>query len=283
MDIIKQFHEAYPIHLHSHAIIDRIIYPDLPEIWNANPIITDITMPQAHMYPYLIELGNINSEQRILLNNIIFESERGSGIILFNSKFDQDTLIYILANYLIYTSPAGDNYLLRYYDYNVFMQLVRIISPLNLRNKLNALGAEYVTFYSQYGHKTYIPNLYNEKQEPIYATTFSRIADIGIINSAIKKINKKMDINDFFYVSNILEEKISIARNKYFLTDKNDIITFISKCILIHKLYYISPEVNEVLSKTYKYPGCYHDEISLFSAERWRDILNFCRTNLDNK
>lgn len=282
MDVTQQFHEAYPIHLHSHVIIDRIIYPDLPKSWKASPIITEITAPQAHLYPYLVQLDNLDSKQIVLLEKMILESKKRSGILLIKSHFDHDTLVYMLANTLIYSPQASENYLLRYYDHNVLLQLFKIIPSFKLFNKLKSLDIDYLTIHSQYDNITYIPNskvniLGNNKTDILL-----QISNIGIINTSIKKLNKDMNISEYYKISYLLEEKISIARNKFSLININDIIVFITKCVLVHELYYTSPQIEKILNITSHYPGCYHDELALLSTNDWNSILKFCESKTSN-
>ncbi|OBY35601.1 hypothetical protein PR729_19035 [Providencia rettgeri] len=76
MDVTKHFQDAYPIHFHSHVIIDRVIYPNLPITWNASPIITEMIAPQAHLYPFLVDLRHLDSEQIPILQKMIIDSKK---------------------------------------------------------------------------------------------------------------------------------------------------------------------------------------------------------------
>ncbi|HEK1721040.1 TPA: DUF4123 domain-containing protein [Proteus mirabilis] len=275
MNIITQFHEAYPIHAHTHAIIDRIIYPDLPREWDAMPIVTEVTSPQEHLYPYLIELKNIESESLFILEKIISESKEKAGILLIRSSFDKDTLKSLLANNLIYSLNSGDNYFLRYYDYHVLLQLIRILTSIDLFSKFKSIGVDYVTFYSSYGNRTYIPiNIIGEvvNETPI----LNRLLNIGIINISIKKLNKKLDIIEYFRLSDFLENKITIARNDFSLTNMKDICAFITHSILIHEFYYHSPQVDKILKEAKNCPGYFCETLALVSNEDWDNILRYC-------
>ncbi|WP_369311332.1 hypothetical protein [Providencia rettgeri] len=275
MDVSLHFQDAYPIHFHTHVIIDRVIYPNLPIAWNASPIITEITAPQAHLYPFLVDLCHLNTEQIPILEKMILDSKKSGGVMLIKSHYDHDTLIYLLANALIYTPSTGDNYLLRYYDHNVILQLIRIIPHNQLYNKVKSLGIEFFTFHSQFGHITYTLD-FEQTTNNNKVELLTHLANIGIINIAIRKINNDMDIDTYFKVSQTLEDKINIARNTFSLTDINDIVSFITQCILIHDIYYQSPLIINILKETSQYPGCFHESLSLLKTNDWNSILTYC-------
>jgi hypothetical protein len=280
MDVTKHFQDAYPIHLHSHVIIDSVVYPNLPITWNASPIVTEITAPQAHLYPFLVDLCHLDSEQIPILEKMILDAKKSGGITLIRSHYDHDTLVYLLANALIYTPKTGEHYLLRYYDHHVMLQLVRITPPYQFINKIKSLGIEYFTFHSQFGDITYKPNLVEITPSDNKPEFFTRLVNIGLINKAIKKINNDIDIATYFKTSQTLEEKITIACHTFSLTDINDIVSFITQCILIHDCYYQSPQIITILKETSLYPGYFHDRLSLVNTDDWDHILTYCENSL---
>lgn len=279
MDVTKHFQDVYPIHLHSHVIIDRVIYPNLPITWNASPITTEILAPQAHLYPFLVDLCHLDSEQIPILEKMMLDSKKSGGIILIKSHYDHDTLTYLLANALIYTPKTGDNYLLRYYDHNVILQLIRIIPHNHFFNKIKSLGVEFFTFNSQFGHVTYSPILEEIISNDNKPDTLDHLLNIGIINIAIKKLNN-MDIATYLKTSQQLEDKVNIARHEFHLTDANDIISFITQCMLVHDFYYQSPQIISLLKETSQYPGYFHESLSLLSTDDWNNILTYCENTL---
>ncbi|EPJ0399117.1 MULTISPECIES: hypothetical protein [Providencia] len=280
MDVTKHFQDAYPIHFHSHVIIDRVIYPNLPITWNASPIITEMIAPQAHLYPFLVDLRHLDSEQIPILQKMIIDSKKNGGIILIKSHYDHNTLIYLLANALIYAPKTGGNYLLRYYDHNVMLQLIRIIPHNHLFNKIKSLGIDFFTFHSRFGHITYLPELVETTFNDNKNNTLALLSNIGIINKAIKKLNNDMDIATCLKVSQRLDDKITIAHHEFYLTDANDIMSFITQCILVHDFYYQSPQIINLLKETSQYPGYFHESLSLLSIDDWNNILAYCENTL---
>lgn len=280
MDVTKYFQDAYPIHFHSHVIIDRVVYPNLPIEWNASPIVTEIMAPQAHLYPFLVDLCHLDSEQISTLEKMMIGSKKSGGIILIKSHHDHDTLIYLLANALIYTPKTGGNYLLRYYDHNVLLQLIRIIPYNHFFCKIKSLGVEFFTFHSRFGHVTYLPEFTKITFNDDKITELTLLLNIGIVNKAIKKLNRDMDIDTYLKISQRLDDKITIARHEFHLTDDNDIVSFIAQCILVHDFYYQSPQVINILKETSQYPGYFHERLSLLNTDDWNNILTYCENTL---
>ncbi|WP_336285202.1 DUF4123 domain-containing protein [Citrobacter arsenatis] len=276
--------EPLRLYKHTHVLIDRIFYPDPPASWQAEPVVNSVLKPQAELYPWLVELENLDVEETENLTTLIRSSDNLPATMLFHSDYRGQSLIQCLADLLIFQQHyTGKRYLLRYYDSRVFIQLVRMFTHAQLRNFCSRAGVNFFSWIDSAGGATFIPFDKSAITEGISSETCRRILNAGIINTVIQQHSKLADLNEFIVLSDCVENLIDIATLQLGMTDRNDIIAFATKGLNYHHQFYLAKPIIELIEKTKYMPGLFSAEIDLLNKDCWVAICQYCQGNAEER
>ena len=267
-----------PMHEHTHAIIDRIFFPEPPDSWFADAIVNNVLAPQKELYPWLISLENLSFDERRSLAELIREPENLPATLLIHSHLTGKALIQHLADALIfYPRPGQKRYLFRYYDSRVFIQLLRMLSEAQMRDFCISAGINAVTWLNNAGGASFALSETKSRAENIDEKTVSRLADIGLINIVLQQYTFPQTMVDCFRLSDAIEALFDTARRDFCLYDSSDLTAFALQGLLLHPRFYLTTRVSSLISACREHEGLFSSEFALLTKNEREAIVQECR------
>lgn len=260
----------------NYAIIDRVIYPDIAQDFPVLEIVTPIIQPQAHLYPYLLPLKTLPLTLWQQFNNMIQsqikQSKNSLSILLIKSDDSTESLIFNLANYLIHSFKQR-NYILRYYDPKVFVQLCWILGRYGLNTLSKVTGVYDWTFYINQQWNT----LSITQEEPKDSTlseqlNYEQLKNIGLINTILSKYFPFHSI--FEHIS--YSQKISLALQQAEsnnVTNREDKLLFAQHYLFFGQEFLSLPIIQKILNN-YEEVGHYSEQMSKLTKLDWLKIYH---------
>jgi hypothetical protein len=285
MDFFRYLHHPYALTEHTHVIIDRIFYPSPPEVWEARPIVSAILSPQKKLYPWLVTLKKLNEENIRQLSSLINNTTRQPFIMAISSQYTDEALTLRLADALIFQHiNSGERYLLRYYDSLVYLQLLRILTSMQLQNLNRMAGIDYCTWFDNSGGVTVdCRKLELSGWGGVNQETIRRLQNVGLINQVIQQYGTSESIKSKIIISNEIEKYIDIAQKRFGLTHQDDIKIFAVCGLELHPFFWQSSRVIKILSETASNPGAFSDEIALLDDSVRTLIISDCQFKYKEK
>lgn len=270
---------------HNYAFIDRAFYNQVDNTLPVLEVVTPNIQAQAHLYPYLLILGELDDESWIMLNQRIESQITAREPLLcstfFSSSLQPKALCHALAENLIRKYDDG-HYILRYYDPRVLGQLLWMFSD-----------SEWLRFYQETKTSSWSFCLngswHSFDIEPLCMSDSSSTKDnekddllrIGNINKALSSLPKEIEIGNYILLSKKINNYIKTSEEKYGFVSADDKVSFSIHNVLIGEGFDDTPfMVKAMNSELYRKYG-YVSFMKYLSTNDW-EIIKYQLTHSYN-
>ena len=267
---------------HQYAVIDRVLFKQLSEILPVIELVTPLTAPQAHIYPWLLPLREITGTQwKNLIRDIQFSSDPAKIpmiCLLLKSEQSPEAIKNSLLNMLIAKDERQRCHILRFYDPRVLFHLHWMLSAWEFNSRFNAREISNWTFWLEGQWHTLAYN-----QKPVVDTTntaavpFEKIQRIGLINQVLAELPLMSDI----VVRQENCQRIETFLMQCPLSGEIDKIAFAMHGIIYGDEFWKAGKIIALLKESQNEPGYYARLTSGWNGADWQDALR--EDNLRNK
>lgn len=260
--------------MHQYAVVDRILFNQLPEAFPVIELVTPLTAPQAHLYPWLIPLREVSgSRWKILISDIQHASDPAKMpviCLLLQSELSPDAMKNSLSGMMSMMGEHNQRHILRFYDPRVLFHLHWMLRSWEFCSRFNTREIPYWTFWLEgewhtLGYKQKSP--YDTSKA---TTSFDRIQRIGLINQVLTKLPLIPDIiartETSRHIDNLLEQCS--------LVSDVDKIAFASQGLIYESEFWKTEKMASLLKYCENEPGYYARLVSGWSKADWQQMLN---------
>lgn len=259
---------------HQYAIVDRILFNQLPEAFPAIELVTPLTASQAHLYPWLIPLREIGGSQwRHLISDIQLASDPEKMpviCLLLKSELSPDAMKNSLVSMLIMMDEYKQRHILRFYDPRVLFHLHWMLSAWDFRSKFNTREIPCWTFWLEGRWHT----LAYEKNPLFDASTatasFNQIQRIGLINQVLTELPLISDIITRRETSRRIDNLLEQCP----LVTEADKIAFATQGLIYGDGFWKTDKMTALLKESVNEPGYYARLTSGWKEADWQEMQN---------
>lgn len=270
---------------HNYALIDRLFYNDIDKDFPVLQIIQPLLEAQAHLYPYLLPLDELNLESWSKLSKLInrqtASSEPPLCAVFFNSNLLPDELCSRLADYLI-KKINERNYILRYYDPKILVQLFRMLNPDELSDFLDITSSNLWTIYLNERWNSIVFQEKIDGDSNFNDNKTINFDDIGIVNRVLSTLPKAKSLIEYVEISGKIATSLDNAKREYQIHSNSDRELFATHCMSIHERFYISPTMSNLLASAIRDKTNYTDIVNNITESQW-DIIKYECEKLDKE
>lgn len=277
--------ESINLAKHNYALIDRLFYNEIDSSYPVLPIVTPIIEAQAQLYPYLLPLDELSLESWSnlcrLINQQVASNEPPLCAIFFKSDLLAKELCGRLADYLI-KSIDRKNYILRYYDPKILVQLFRAFSQKELEHFLEISSSDVWTFYLNSQWNSIIFKKEVSECDGFICDKPINIKNIGIINRVLLALPKARTLSEYVDLSERVSNSLDDCEKVFKIYRNIDRELFAKHCMTIHSRFYNCRTMSTLLSSGIENEIYYTDIINNITETQW-DIIKYECTELDKE
>lgn len=273
---------------HQYALVDQVLFPDLPEAWSLIPLVPQglEAEAQAKLLPALLPLNTLSSEVKaecFAAVQAAYEAQQPLPIqTLLKSDADVSTLQDHWAKHLVMQSSSGKRALLRSYDPRVWIHLQWIFTPEQLHT-LYGPATEWTIFLPFQNREwiSYSPPALGHVDSSADSldyddTTYSNIFDIQIINRVLNSQAKKT-LEDLSQTAQQIHASIQQAR-QYGLQRQDEQQCFAEQALEHGVTFHQHPIIQTLLQNYDREEQTYVDATALLTPEQWASIQRMPHT-----
>ncbi|MDR3104215.1 MAG: DUF4123 domain-containing protein [Yokenella regensburgei] len=259
---------------HQYAVVDRVLFNQLPEALPAIELVTPLTVSQTHIYPWLIPLREIGGSQwRNLLSDIRLASDPEKMpviCLLLKSELSPDAMKNSLLSMLFMMDEYKRQHILRFYDPRVLFHLHWMLRPWEFRSRFNTREIPVWTFWLEGRWHTLAFEQYPFFDASTATTPFNQIQHVGLINQVLAGLPLNPDISARQETSRRID---AILEQCPLFTDA-DKVAFATQGVLYGEEFWKTKKMTELLKEARSEPGYYARLTSGWSDADWQDSLN---------
>lgn len=265
-----------PLADHQYAVIDRMRVPEFPENWPLIELISPMLAPQAHLYPWLLPLHDIQSgDWRKLMAELSQHSDPNSPsecCLLLNSTHTPQAMRNALVAAMYLTDKQHKGHILRFYDPRVLFHLHWMLTPWQLFNQLSALEIPRWTFWLEGSwHTLEFPEHIPSQPGGTVSLQLDQLQRIGQINLALAKLPHSKDILQRQEMSRRIDALLVHALQCQ-LPTQEDRIAFVLHGLTQCEAFWTAPKMAALLIQARQFPDFYRDETSDWDEKRWLEM-----------
>ncbi|WP_072933776.1 DUF4123 domain-containing protein [Nissabacter archeti] len=261
---------------HQYAVIDRARLPVLPGNWPYLELVSPMLAPQAHLYPWLIPLHELPTDE---LNDLMAALSRHAELhsfpvcsLLLSSTLSLHEVRNVLTNALYFKDAKHRGYILRYYDPRVLFHLHWMLSPWQLFTQLPAQEIPYWTFWLEgKWHTLEFPGQLFFRPGEAIDFPLEQLQRCGEINRVFSKLPYSTDMAQRQKTSRRIDALL-IQAMQCGLTSQEDRIAFALHGMTQREAFWHAPKMAAFLTQARLIPGFYSDETNGWDERRWQDM-----------
>lgn len=259
---------------HQYAVVDRVLFNQLPESFPAIELVTPLTAPQAHLYPWLIPLREIGGSQwRNLIGDIQLARDPAKMpviCLLLKSELSPDVMKNSLLSMLIMMDEYKRRHILRFYDPRVLFHLHWMLSSWDFRSRFNTREIPYWTFWLEGRWHTLAYEQKSLFDASTATTSFNQIQRIGLINKVLAELPLISDIITRIETSRRIDNLLKQCP----LVTEADKIAFVTQGLIYGNEFWKTDKMTALLNESVNEPGYYARLTSGWNEADWQEILN---------
>jgi len=261
---------------HQYAVIDRKRVPELPQSWPVIELILPMMAPQAHLYPWLVPLRELPSQE---WEGLMTTLSRHSGArspekcsLLLSSACSPEQVRSALVNALYFKDSQHNGHILRFYDPRVLFHLHWMLTPWQLTSLLTAKDIPCWTFWLEGGWHT-LEYSRDAVSMPGAASAINlqQLALCGPINQALQQLPACSDIDQRQQISRKLADLLRQASECGLYTDE-DRIAFALHGLVQRQGFWNTPKMSAFLQQASQNADLYRSETSSWDETRWQEM-----------
>ncbi|WP_159564218.1 DUF4123 domain-containing protein [Budvicia diplopodorum] len=237
---------------HNYAFIDRIFYDQVGKTLPVLEVVMPTMQAQAHLYPYLLLLDELDDASWIALNETIAGqialSEPLLCSVFFTSRLLPKTLCQILAERLI-RKYDDKYYVLRYYDPRVISHLLWMFSDEEWRAfELETRCSSWTIYLNGGWHSFEIETNEDDVRDCTVRNSKETLLNIGDINSVFSVLPKEAHLKDHIHLSQKVNGYLVTAKDQYGFVNPLDRIAFAHHCVTVGEGFDETPFMAKAIS-----------------------------------
>lgn len=257
---------------HDFAIIDRGRYPSVCESWPVLELVSPMLQPQAHLYPWLLPLKDMRSNDWNMLirelGQAISPAASPASRLLLRSDKPIPEVRSQLIRALYFTDENHQGHILRWYDPRVLFHLFWMFSAEQLMTLLPVGLASCWTLWLEgkwYSLVTRPLPGTTVMPEYVLRTMRMRLQNISLINGVLADRPSVSNIIERLQTSRQIETLLIQAR-EFGLEQRSDLMAFASSVLEHGDKFWQAPDVQEILRLSVSTPGYF---------SRWVNSLRY--------
>lgn len=274
--IIRHYRSA-PLALteHQYLVIDRMRAGTLPDTLQLTELVTPLTAPQAHLYPWLLSLNTLPTQGWAWLEAQYRESMQiGSpapSFLLLSSHQPESVVRSHLIHALFISDAQQKRHLLRWFDSRVLFHLGWMAEPRQLASMLNIHDIPDWTYWLN-GQWHTLSFDKNDEPDPLSTEPhhlFQQLQHVGLINDVLATLPSASDLSQREQLSRQICYLLQVALEKYQLSDRMDLTAFARHGLKYGEQVYQADAVRLLIHKGQISPGIYYRESYGWTSEQW--------------
>ncbi|EPL9572485.1 DUF4123 domain-containing protein [Providencia rettgeri] len=272
---------------HQYAIFDKLSSSELIDQYPTLDIVSAHLQPQAHLYPALLGVHELPSEDWNRFTTDITQNELlstpPSCQLFIKSELPAKALCDELARALLITDKEQRNYVLRYYDPRVLFHLSWMLTPWQLQTVLKAHAAPTWTYWlEEQWHTLHFSDYFHyQKNDPIDLPV-DKINRIGLINQLLSKLPRFHSLEERVATSQNMDALLQQAENCG-LVDAQDVQAFVWHALTYNCLFWKHHDIQMLLYKAKLNPGYYCRVTRGWDKQNWQKIQSTTPQWVSNK
>jgi|GEM_PF-1222117 len=274
--MITRYYRSEPLALseHQYLVIDRLNAGELPAGLPLIELVTPLTAPQAHLYPWLLNLNALSvDEWKWLEKQLRLTAKNGEpplGCLLLTSQRPE----YVVRSHLINTIFINDeqrkSYMLRWFDPRVLFHLCWMINGLSLADMLHIRDIPDWTYWLNGRWQTLS---FSKDDSPSETPNdphhlFSKLQHIGLINDVLAALPNEKDLSQREQLS---QQILYLAeKGKNWLSHSHDLQEFVLHGMKYGAHFYKSEVIQSLMKKSGKAAGVYYQVTRNWNDKQWQ-------------
>lgn len=258
---------------HQYAIIDRVLFKQLPESLPVIELVTPLLAPQAHIYPWLVPLREVGGAQ---WKNLMSDANAATDAatmplmgLLLKSELSPEEIKKSLLDMLIIRDADQHNHVLRFYDPRVLFHLQWMLSGWEFFHRFNVQKIQCWTFWLEGQWQTL-----SYPQRPSYEAgseqnPFTQLQRIGQINRALAELPRSPDL----YSRQKMSQRIDALLQQCPLKAETDKVAFALHGVTYGEDFWKAEKMMELLKEAQGVQGYYARLTSSWREDDWKAAL----------
>lgn len=260
---------------HNFALIDRVKHQNIEASWPVLELVSPLLRPQAKLYPWLLPLNELSSDEWHRLLVQLGEAKNAQEpvcCLLLQSHSTKEALRDKLIKALYFTDEQRKGYILRYYDPRVFSHLVWMLTPYLLAQTLPVREVEHWTFWLEgKWHTVKLPLAFAWQPGDPHMLPVEQLQRCGLINQVLEQISPVDDMQQRQQVSQKIDGLIEQAGRLNF-SDKHDQMAFALQGLKQSDAFWTAPKMAAFLRLAQKEAGLFYHGTESWDDARWQEM-----------
>lgn len=274
--MITRYYRLEPLALseHQYLVIDRLNAGELPAGLPLIELVTPLTAPQAHLYPWLLNLNTLSADEwkwlewefRLTTKN----SEPPPGCLLLTSHQPEHVIRGHLINASFISDEQRERHMLRWFDPRVLFHLCWMTNARSLADMLHIRDIPDWTYWLSGKWQTLSFEKNNAPDEvlPELHCLFNQLQHIGLINDVLAVLP---DAEDFAQREQLSRQILDWAEiGGHWLSNSLDLREFILHGVKYGAHFYESEMIQSLIKKSNKTAGVYYQVTRNWNDEQWQ-------------
>ncbi|MIE71831.1 DUF4123 domain-containing protein [Salmonella enterica subsp. diarizonae] len=268
--------EPLPLSAHQYLVIDRLSAGPLPDTLPLTELVTPLTAPQAHLYPWLLSLNTLSVADWIWLEEQFRLSAKNGGhppgCLLLTSHQPESVVRNHLINMLFISDEQRKRHMLRWFDPRVLFHLCWMADARSLADMLHIRDMPDWTYWLNGRWQTLSFDKDNapEGESPEPHRLFNQLQHIGLINDVLAFLPDEADLSQLEQLSQQILHLAETGKN--WLSYSRDLREFVLHGIKYGPRFYESEMIQSLVKKYGKTPGVYYQVTRSWNEEQWRTV-----------
>ncbi|WP_312454052.1 DUF4123 domain-containing protein [Pseudescherichia sp.] len=274
--MITRYYRSEPLSLseHQYLVIDRLTAEELPVRLPLIELVTPLTAPQAHLYPWLLNLNALSVDEWIWLEGQFrLSSKKGEpplGRLLLTSQRPEHVVRGHLINASFISDEQRKRHMLRWFDPRVLFHLCWMTDARSLADMLYIRDIPDWTYWLNGRWQTLSFEKNNAPDEvlPEPHFLFNQLQHIGLINDVLAVLPDAEDLAQRKQLSQQILHWAETGGN--WLSNSLDLREFILHGMKYGAHFYESEMIQSLMKKSSKTAGVYYQVTRNWNEKQWQ-------------
>ncbi|MCZ4673732.1 DUF4123 domain-containing protein [Citrobacter sedlakii] len=278
--MITRFYRPDPLPLsaHQYLVIDRLSAGVFPDTLPLTELVTPLTAPQAHLYPWLLPLKTLSADNWIWLEEQFRLSTKKAqpppGFLLLTSHCPEFEVRSHLINMLFISDEQRKRHMLRWFDPRVLFHLCWMTDTRSLADILHIRDITDWTYWLSGRWQTLSFKKDNTPDEglPNPHRLFNRLQHVGLINDVLAALPDEADLLQREHLSQRILHLAETGKDWFCYS--RDLREFILHGMKYGPLFYETEIIQSLVKKSGKTAGVYYQVTRSWNDEQWQDVIH---------
>lgn len=268
--------EPLPLSAHQYLVIDRLSAGTLPDTLPLTELVTPLTAPQAHLYPWLLPLNTLSVDDWVWLEEQFRlsgkDGGRPPGCLLLTSHQPESMVRSHLINTLFISDGQRKRHILRWFDPRVLFHLCWMTNARNMADMLHIRDISDWTYWLNGRWQTLS---FEEDDTPDGGMSdphrlFNQLQHVGLINDVLATLSDEADLSQREHLSQQILHLAETGKN--WLSHSHDLREFVMHGMKYGPNFYESEMIQALVKKDGKTPGVYYQVTRNWNDEQWQVV-----------